>query len=72
MSCSKEIQRGNIYPAERGLSGFRPLKRGGLFERGGGRGVLNREFTVLSVITHVFVDYKDILEDKPYDSLYVR
>ena len=44
-----------------------PEKRG-LFEGGG----LNREFTVLSVMTHVFVDYKDILEDKPYDSLYVR
>ena len=67
MSCSKEIQRGNIYP-ERGLIGFRPLKRGA-YLRGGG---LNREFTVLSVMTHVFVDYKDILEDKPYDSLYVR
>ena len=71
MSCSKVIQRGNIYP-ERGLIGFRPLKRGGLFEGGGGGGVVNREFTVLSVMTHVFVDYKDILEDKPYDSLYVR
>ena len=34
--------------------------------------MLNREFTVLSVMTRVFVDYKDILEDKPYDSLYVR
>ena len=42
MSCSKEIERGNIYP-ERGLIGFRPLKRGGLFERWGGGGVLNRE-----------------------------
>ena len=55
-------------------NGATSTPRRGLFEGGfgGGGGRLNGGFTVFSVITHVFVDYKDILEDKPYDSLYVR
>ena len=63
--------KGQHLPREGAYWLSSPEKRGFIWEVGGGGGWIEK-FTVLSVMTHVFVDYKDILEDKPYDSLYVR